>query len=198
MAEMQDPVEPVQETSYQKGLALEHMFSDYLVNELGYNSTRIRAHVKSSINNRGINVDIIAKRGYALAVGFDIAGTIFGLLTLIFISYAVENNNMPVGIMAIPFFILSGGCFFLFSNKMIKHSWVECKNHLTPVTHAMVLKTISEYESHKFTKSNEYNFTRLYFVSSSGFIDNALKLASDKKIHCYIIKNGNFEKLSYL
>ena len=50
---------------------------------------------------------------------------------------------------------------------------------------------ISEIQEYKQSKDKEYKFNRYIFVSSNGFIDNALKLANSNNIECYTKNSEN-------
>ncbi len=56
---MQDTNSSITETAHIKGIVLENLFRDYMKSELGYINARARVQVKSSLNNGGINVDVI-------------------------------------------------------------------------------------------------------------------------------------------
>jgi hypothetical protein len=198
MAEMQRPEEMAPETSYQKGLALERMFSDYLVNELGYKSTRIRPQVRSNNNFRGINVDIIAERKNEHARWYKVAAYCFLFAGFYILMHAFLAPSFLQLLSVLLLFFMVYACFNSYEERKMNHAWVECKHHNKPVSHAMVQKAVIEYESHNLMEPKDYNFTAMYFVASEGFIDNALKFAVDKKVNCYIIKNGIFEKIIYL
>ena len=56
---------------------------------------------------------------------------------------------------------------------------------------------IAEINAYNESKEKEYQIVETYFVSTNGFIENALKLAIDNHIICYTKENGIFKKIEY-
>lgn len=60
------------------------------------------------------------------------------------------------------------------------------------MSHQLLYSSVKEYKESKDTK---YKFKKFAFVSASGFVDNALELAIDNHIDCYIKENEKFKKI---
>ncbi len=95
------------------------------------------------------------------------------------------------------FFATGAVSLYLAGKYKSLNGWAECKNQVGVVTFAQMEKTSNQLEAYKESGDKEYRFVEQYFASTSGYSERALKLAKEKEIICYILKNGNFEKVSY-
>lgn len=191
------------ETIFEKGIGLEKEFCEYLKTNLGWEKARIRSQMASKFNMRGTNVDVIAERidarGRRLKLVSDFYFIICFITILIALYLIISDSENGVFILLFGFFIFLAGLFSLnLSEKLNKeNAWIECKNLKTKVNISQVQKTINEYKHYKESGNKEYKFVECYFVSTNGFIENALKLAIDNRIICYTKENGIFNKIEY-
>ncbi len=185
------------ESSHNKGVRLENMFCEYMKKELKWGRARTRAQMKSSTNNRGSNVDIIADRADSRGKALLMLSTIYIMAGTALYFYGFFSNTKLMYWFAGVVYVVSFASIYLGLKYSSENAWVECKNQKTNVTFAQMQKTIDEYKAYKRTKSREYKFVAHFFVSGSGFAETALKLAKDENVLCYILKNGNFERVSY-
>lgn len=56
---------------------------------------------------------------------------------------------------------------------------------------------IREFQDYKSSKSEAHRFTHYYFASANGYIENALKMATDNNIICYSKIGGSFKEEKY-
>jgi len=191
------------ETIFEKGIELEKEFCEYLKTDLGWEKARVRSQMASKFNMRGTNVDIITQRlddrGRRLKLVSNFYFILSAIAFLLGIYLTIDDDSIGMIIMLVGVFIFLGAIFSLnLSEKLNKeNAWVECKNLKTKVNISQVQKTIDEYNHYKESGNNEYKFVECYFVSTNGFIENALKLAIDNHIICYTKENGIFKKIEY-
>ncbi|WP_269225344.1 hypothetical protein [Flavobacterium eburneipallidum] len=191
------------ETIFEKGIGLEKEFCEYLKSDLGWEKARIRSQMASKFNMRGTNVDVIAERldnrGERLKKLGNFYMIICILTCLIGLFLVINNNSDGMYIIFFGTFVLIIGIisFKLSENLNKENAWVECKNLKTKVNISQVQKTIDEINHYKASENKEYKFVEVYFISSNGFVENALKLAIDNKIICYIKENEKFKKIDY-
>jgi len=185
------------ETNYIKGIRLENMFCEYMKTELKWDKARTRAQMKSNTNNRGSNVDIIAETTDGRGRMLLLLSAFYIIVATLVYYYGFFSGYKLLYWFSGAIYLVSFASIFLSFKYKNSNAWVECKNQRANVTFAQMQKTINEFKAYKQSKSREYKFVAQYFVSASGFAETALKLAKDETVHCYILKNGNFEKISY-
>lgn len=191
------------ENSYYKGANFEIAFGEFMKSDLGWNGYVIRSQQKARLNNRGSNVDIVAHRPDSRIERFNSAALFILVIGILCIAPPLFDlqidgiDNEQIGIIG-KVFIVGGFAYILLGKLFSKeYAWVECKNTKAKTTYEQISKCVHEYEDYQSLDSKEYNFVRKYFVSSSGFVENALKLALDKGFECYTLKDGKFEKVEY-
>jgi hypothetical protein len=202
---MKDNIENLElnENVFEKGIELEKEFCEYLKTDLGWEKARTRSQMASKFNMRGTNVDVIAERlddrGRRLKLVSNFYFIICFVTILIGIYLITNYNENGVFIMLFGFFVFLAGLFSLkLSEKLNKeNAWVECKNLKTKANISQVQKTINEYKHYKESGNKEYKFKECYFVSSNGFVENALKLAVENGVKCYTKENEKFKKIDY-
>lgn len=192
------------ETIFEKGIGLEKEFAEYLKSDLGWEKARIRSQMASKFNMRGTNVDVIAERINKIESDrFNLISLGYFLVFIVFFIYglSITETDFVISLVILVFSIafFSFGLIFRKTaiNKIREHAWVECKNLKTKVNISQVQKTIDELKHYKETENREYKFVEVYFVSSNGFVENALKLAIDNKINCFIKEGNKFKKIDY-
>ncbi|HVT86798.1 MAG TPA: hypothetical protein VHD35_16450 [Chitinophagaceae bacterium] len=110
---------------------------------------------------------------------------------------AIDSNYDWLIILGLAIGIISVFLAYLSRSRHKENVWVECKNRKTKSTFEDVKKSIDEYNDYKASGDTEYKYIAHYFVSASGFVENALKLANDNNVICYEYKNQTFEKVQY-
>ena len=191
------------ETVFERGIGLENEFCEYLKTDLSWEKARTRSQMASKFNMRGTNVDVVAERlddrGRRLKLVSNFYFIICVITILIGLYLIISDNENGVFIMLFGFFVFLAGLFSLnLSEKLNKeNAWVECKNLKTKVNISQVQKTVDEYKHYNQSGNKEYKFVECYFVSTNGFIENALKLAIDNDIICYTKENEKFKKIDY-
>jgi hypothetical protein len=188
-----------------KGNQLEKEFAEFMKEQLGYEKYRLQKRVKGSINSKGTDVDIIAQKASAKGRRFKKI-TIYYYLISLFVfcigSVLLALDNIGAG----TFFLTLGiggfasTIFFLVQSKRhdIEHGWVECKNHKTKIDLPKIDKMLREYNDCASMGEIETRNCIKYFVSASGFMENALKFAIKQGIMCYEKnKEGEFVKSEY-
>ena len=184
--------------NYEKGLELELRFCAFMKSDLGYREAAIRRHMKTKVANNAIEVDIIGERindaGRVLLILCGIYLTGFAILFCIGI-YNSDDDMLLGGLIA----EFAGITALLLSLKYnIENAWVECKNKgKDKVNLEQVRKSIDNNRDYKDTGDKEFKFNRHYFVSASGFVDDAYHYAKEKGVTCYIEKNGTFVEATY-
>jgi hypothetical protein len=189
------------ETIFEKGIGLEKEFCEYLKTDLGWEKARVRSQMASKFNMRGTNVDVIAERlddrGRKLKLISKFYFAICILSLLIGLYLINDDSGLTIFLFGVFVFIVGFVSFNLGEKLNKENAWVECKNLKTKVNISQVQKTIDEYKHYKDSGNDEYKFVKCYFVSTNGFIENALKLAIDNDIICYKKENGIFKKIEY-
>ncbi len=191
------------DNSFAKGAKFEEMFGEYMKKELDWDGYALRTQQKSSLNNRGLNVDVIAHRPDSRIARLNNAAKTAMVLGIILavvsyldlqIPYLPDDLLQTVGLV-----LIVGGFGYVIMSKFFtkEYAWVECKNTKAKTTYEQVSKCVHEFEDYERLEKKEYRFVYKYFVSSAGFIDNALKLALEKGFECYIYTDGKFEKKTY-
>ena len=186
------------ETNYDKGVSLERIFCGYMKYELKYNRARTRAQMKSFTNSYGSNVDIIAQRFDSSGKIIKVCGWLEICIGLFLCAYYIFYDSDNVALyLAFPLLVFGVAVFVISDRYNLEHAWVECKNTKTKVSFDQMQKTIYEFEQYAASGDKRFKFTSQFFVSTVGFTAEALRLAMDKNVHCYMIKNGTFGKVSY-
>lgn len=190
------------ETSFEKGIGLEKEFCEYLKTDLGWEKARIRSQMASNINMRGINVDIVAERiNEKDKRNYIILGSIYLCIgTFVFLlGLDIVNENEVLGFSCLAGFflmVLFAVLFYRMALDNIKeHAWVECKNRKTKSDIKQIKEVISCLKEYRATENRKYKFVEIYFVSASGFIDNAIELAERSEIRCFVKKDGTFKEV---
>src|SRR3989304_2460760 len=194
------------QTTHEKGLELEQKFSEFMKEELGYNHTRVRAKVPQKHNHTGVEVDVIGKRTDErgkrlenLSIGSLILGGILFFLGLYLWMGSDFDDTWLMSLLLIGIMLVCFSMFYiLLSTKFNQeNAWVECKNLKGKANITQVGKMIIEIEEYKLSNNKEYKFVDYFFVSTNGFVENAIKKAMDKGISCYSLSNGKFIKEKY-
>jgi len=178
-------------TSFKKGIELEEKFAQYMKEELEYKKTRTRAHLPGKDNVKGYEADILAEkedkmRDLLINIGeflgiIGIIAFIIGLLELL-----DQQTNDFLFNWGMVFFIIA--IFIGIMTHFIWHkeyAWVECKNLKSKANINQISTLHRNLEDYNNVENNEYKITQLIFVSTNGFIENAIKYAENKNIECY-------------
>ena len=189
----------------EKGYELEKEFAEFMKSDLGYSKYHIHHNVSGLLNKKGTAVDVIAEkpdqkgikykelshRYYIFSCCFIIAGCF--MLICSFIAIGIFTFALGVVGLIITLFVM------IHSDKFnVEHGWVECKNLSGKVNINQIEKVLREFRDFSATQDNELKVTRVYFVSKSGFIDNALKFAQFNNVICYQKEpNGKFVIVKY-
>ena len=194
------------ETTKEKGDKLEKEFAEFMKNELQYEKYRIQKRVKGSINSKGTDVDIIAEKTNDAGRRLKNNSLIFYIISafIFFIGFVIlaTDGNVGLAIMFISFGLGGIGItlvLILESKKLnVSHGWVECKNLKSKVDLPKIDKMLREYKDCVETKEMDARNCTLYFVSASGFMENALKFAIQNRIICYEKnESGEFVQSQY-
>lgn len=189
------------ETVFEKGIGLEKEFCEYLKTDLSWDKARVRSQMASKFNMRGTNVDVIAERIDIRGNKLKKIGIVYAIFFILLIVIALFEEDSELQLFLFCFgliFEVVGAFAFIYSINLNKeNAWVECKNLKTKVNISQVQKTIDEQKHYKESGNKEYKFVECYFVSTNGFIENALKLAVDNGIKCYTKEKGLFKQIDY-
>ena len=190
--------------NHTKGIELEDMFCEFMKTELGYHKARPRAQVLSDSNDRGTNVDVIArlenKRLRYVKWCFYVLMTLAVSYSVLSIYLAEENdlqNATYLFYFSVIILFFGIWAIIFYEKNNIEHGWAECKNQKEAISTELMQIAEMRLNSYKKTKDKEYNFTKLYFVSANEFSEGALKFAQDKNIICYKLDCGNFVEVTY-
>ena len=203
--EKNNEIEINEQTSFTKGIELEKEFAEYIRTELNYDKIKIRFQVKAKANSRGTNVDVIGQRVDSTGKTYRVIAFIYFLVFVIVYFYGIisySNDSIDGGLLTLLFvissFFLVGGLIFIINSEKnnIENIWTECKNLKTKVNINQIRKMLNEIKEYKESGDKQYKFVEFAFVSTSGFIDNAIELAIDNKINCYIKDGSKFKKVS--
>lgn len=190
--------------SYEKGRDFEMLFSKFMQAELGWTKVRVGAHLAGRENQKGSNVDIIAEKLDADGIKYNDTASawITGAIISAVLSLLYYFNNW--GEHGIWFFVfslilLAAGALFkilwLTFNK--QNAWVECKNLKGRANINHISKMIREIKDYRDSKNDAHRFTHFYFASANGYVENALKLATDNGIICYVLDGNSFKEVKY-
>jgi len=196
--------EEQEETTYDKGRELEHEFAQYMKANLRWHKVRVGAHLPGKSNRKGASIDVIGEvldeRGekfHNIAILWLIIAGILLASSLVWAFEDLENGGIGLLIFAVMF-AMGGIVFLLQSDKHNKrNAWVECKNLKGKANINQVRKSIEEYKDYKASTDKEYKFDTHYFVSASGYIENALKYALENGIECFEKKENKIVKATY-
>ena len=184
--------------NYDKGLDLEMRFCEFMKTELGYREATIRRHVKSKVDSKGTQVDIIGERNDSRGKQLHKLFVIYLITCAIFLAAGVYFNNTSLSLFGLLVEFAGVFAWYLSFKYKVEHAWVECKNQDTEkVNISQIRKAIDCCKDYKDTKDDRFRFNQQYFVSASGFNEDAYSLAKSKGVYCYIVKNGNFVEATY-
>lgn len=192
-----------EQTSYDKGRELEDEFSIFMKRELKWDKVRVGAHLPQKMNKKGAAIDIISERLDERGKNFHKAAMwwVIGALACILMSLIMIATELGTGeiFLAAGIAVGVGGFFFMYqSNKHNKENgWVECKNLKGKSTLPQIDKSLREYREYKNSGDKEYKFEYHYFVSKSGYVENALRYAIEHNIICYEKSGDTFKKVGY-
>jgi hypothetical protein len=189
------------ETAYSKGLNLEKEFCEFLKTDLKWDKARIRPQLASRHNMRGTNVDILAERldhrGKTIKTISFVYGLVFAILFFLgWIDQDVERGSILVGF-SLFFEVIGIIAYFVGLSLSKQNGWVECKNLKGKVNINQVQKTIDEVRHYRQSSDRDYKITHVYFVSTNGYVENALKLAVENDIKCYVKESQTFKEVDY-
>lgn len=199
-----DTDEESEGVSYAQGREFEEQFADFLKNKLGWEKVRVGAHMTGKNNAKGTSIDVFAERLDELGIKYNSIAVKWMVASGVFVALSLIFWIGEIGAHGHWFFILSllsllGGAIFMLlsgiNNK--QNAWVECKSLKSRATVSHVGKMIREFEDFKLSKNEDHRFTHYYFASANGYVENALKMAMDKGIICYIKKGNTFEEAKY-
>lgn len=185
------------ETSYSKGESFEKLFAEFMKERLGWTKYAIRSQQKGKQNSKGSQVDVIAERQDKRGMKLQTLGLFYELATVVLLVIGIIDKADWL-IYFGAFLSIIGLIAIIISRGLHKeNAWVECKNRKAKSTYEDVGKSINEYKDYQASGDKEYKYVVHYFVSANGFVDGALKLASDNGLICYEYKNGKFELITY-
>jgi hypothetical protein len=186
--------------SHIKGTSLEEEFRRYLVKQLHYDRALPRKMMRSNVNIRNTNVDVIGERISTQGIRFKkiaafITGVLLGMLGMILWLF-----HQPKAIIAalIILVILLAVCVWRFLRTYYykELAWVECKNLQDRATANHIRLLVKQYEEYKATGQKEGRVAELYFVSANGFYENAIEMAMVADIKCYVkTETGRFKRI---
>ncbi len=172
--------------------------------ELGWEKTRVGAHMKGKENSKGAAIDVIGERLDERGKNFHFIAALtlwiascFTLVGIVFAIYEVDNGG--IGMISMGAATLVAAWVFMKHSDLYhkENAWVECKNLKAKATISMIDKSVREKKDYVASGDREYKFEYHYFVSSSGFVENALKYAIAKGMVCFEKKDGKFVQVSY-
>jgi len=187
------------ENSHKKGADFEMLFAEFMKSDLKWDGYVIRSQQKGKSNSRGANVDVIGKRKDDRGRKLYNLGFISAIIGAALVIFSLIDDTDEIFLWGGMIFLGLGILYIAFSGDLHQeHAWVECKNLKGKATIEQMRKCIEEHKDYVATSDKEYKFVRKYFVSASGFVENALKLAMDNNVTCYEYnKNEKFEEVKY-
>lgn len=200
----QDIDEKNEGLSYERGREFEEEFATFLKNELHWTNIRLGASMQGKFNAKGTTIDILGQR-------LDFVGEIYkrrankflfasAILCILGVSWYIKswmNDGFWFCLFSILCFIGVGVFKFLSLQNHSQNSWTECKNLKSKVDINHIAKMLREINDFKATKNESYRFTHFYFASANGYVENALKMAIENNITCYVKKGNSFEEVKY-
>lgn len=197
-------IEDQEETTYDKGRSLELEFSVFMKRELNWEKVRVGAHMAGKTNSKGAAIDVVGERLDKRGKNFHSFATIWiigaGILFILALIWAFESfDNSGIGFLVVALAFMASAIFFMIQSDIYnkENAWVECKNLKGKVNINQVDKSIREFKDYKNSGNKEYKFEEHYFVSSSGFVENALKYAIENNIKCYVKDGATFKHIGY-
>ena len=189
------------QTSYLKGRELEEEFAAHMKKNLGWTSVRVGAHMKGKENSKGASIDVIGECLDERGVKFHrvsmsiLTSAIF--MVLVGITLLFEDIDGGSEVLLISIFVSGLAGFFLWQSDVYhkQNAWVECKNLKGKATISMIDKSLREKRDYIASGDKEYKFEYHYFVSASGFVENALKHAVAHGMFCFEKKDGKFVEI---
>lgn len=199
-----DADEQAEGVSYEKGREFEQRFAIFLKDSVGWDKVRVGAHMTGKNNAKGTSIDVFAERLDSLGIKYRdisnkwmIGSGIFFLAGITWYAQSWGNDGLWFTIFAL-LSLVGGMIFRLLSDINNKqNAWCECKNlkGRTNINH--IEKMLREYNDFKASKNENHRFTHLYFASANGYVENALKVAHDNNVICYVKKGRSFEEVKY-
>ncbi len=197
-------VDNEEETTYDKGKKLENEFCVFMKKELNWTKARVGAHMTGNLNAKGTSIDVLGERLDERGKKFKNVALfvlIFSLLMLVygFIWLINDWDNNGIGFMIFSLMLMLGGFVFIGQSEKYnkENAWVECKNLKGKVNINQIDKSIRELNDYRNSGNKDYKFEYHYFVSASGYIENALKYAVEKGLICYEKSGDTFKKVGY-
>lgn len=190
--------------SYEKGRQFELEFANFLKYERGWSKVRIGASMQGKFNAKGTTIDILGERlDYTgikykdKANRFMLISIVLGLLSGLWWYEGWGQHGLWLLQLSLFSLLIMQGLKILSASKNVQHCWCECKNLKGKVDINHVAKMLREIDDFKATKNEHYKLSHFYFASANGYVENALKMAHDNKIICYVKKGINFEEVKY-
>ena len=184
--------------SNEQGRAFEEAFCAFMKSDLGYSDAKTRGDVHSYINSKGIQVDVIAQKSSYWSDFFFVM-CLLGVIASAGLSVLAFNkdNDSYLYVASASAACLAGLFFYLMGATDKEHAWVECKSSKDKTSLEEVQTMMNRFEAYLETENKKFEFTEKYFVSASGYIDDAYHYAKSKGIVCYIEKNSKFVEATY-
>jgi len=182
--------------SYAKGIKLENEFAEHMKNSMGYDAVNTRVSVSGRENVKGVQADIIGVKYDDRSEKTRKTCIIIALVT-VFISVLGVIGFLNAALM-IPVVAVQIYCLYniITSRKLHnQYTWVECKNHAAKINIKTVRDFYAEVCDHNNSLDRKFDIHKTIFVSSGGFIDNALQIAKGKGIKCFTIRDGDFKEV---
>lgn len=190
--------------SYEKGRAFEERFAEFMRYELGWSKVRVGAHMPGSGNAKGTSIDVLGERLDQTGIRYKrmwirwiMASLCLAIGSCVWHIQGWGNNGLWLLIFSLAsvFFAL---IFMLLSDANNKqNAWVECKNLKGKANVNHMAKMLREYNDFRSSRSRDYRFTKVYFASANGYVENALKMAMDSDVTCYQWNGKSFEEVGY-
>lgn len=199
-----DPDEELEGVSYEKGHEFEISFAAFMKSELSWPKVRVGAHLSGKQNQKGASIDVIGERLDEIGIKCkNFASTwtaislIFGLFSAIY--YVEKWGQHGIWFLILALVSMIGSIIFRIISDIFnkQNSWVECKNLKGKANINHISKMLREIQDHKASKNDSHRFTHFYFASANGYVENALKLATDNKIMCYVKEGNRFTEVKY-
>lgn len=190
--------------SYEKGLEFEKEFATFLRDELKWDKVRVGAHMTGKNNAKGTSIDVFGERLDYVGVKYMkmfnrwmLASGFMAILSFIWFVQSWGSDGVWFLIFSLAS-LISAIAFRLMSDANHKqNAWVECKNLKSKATVPHIHKTIMEFNDYRASGNTDNKFTHHYFASANGYVENALKLATDNGIMCYVKIGDSFEQVNY-
>jgi hypothetical protein len=183
--------------SNEKGKLFEQRFCAFMKSDLKFREGKTRGDFPSGIDSKGTEVDVVAEKSSYWGKMLR-ALCLFSLVCLCYFIYLLGTLGdvkylmceLSVGAIAIGTAVLS-------YRLNVEHAWVECKDRKEKTPIGDIQAMINKYEAYQQTNNKKFFFTKKYFVSATGYTDDAYHFAKSKGIICYIEKNGTFVPANY-